>query len=71
MQLDKGVESLFESFSRLDSQISGVGKTAARIGDHLQVNLVIICALLVPQLHTPIKLVYPVSFHFFSRFCLF
>jgi len=37
VQLEKGVERLFESFSRLDSRISGVGQTAARIGDHLQV----------------------------------
>jgi hypothetical protein len=36
VQLEKGVERLFESFSRLDSRISGVGQTAARIGDHLQ-----------------------------------
>lgn len=35
-ELEKGVETLFESFSRLDSRISGVGQTAARIGDHLQ-----------------------------------
>eukprot|EP00249_Psilotum_nudum_P023214 c28789_g1_i1 orf=366-2906(-) len=35
-ELEKGVEGLFESFSRLDSRISGVGQTAARIGDHLQ-----------------------------------
>ncbi|KAH7315213.1 hypothetical protein KP509_21G040200 [Ceratopteris richardii] len=35
-ELDKGVEGLFASFSRLDSRISGVGQTAARIGDHLQ-----------------------------------
>jgi hypothetical protein len=37
IELEKGVERLFESFSRLDSRISGVGQTAARIGDHLQV----------------------------------
>ncbi|MCO5594865.1 hypothetical protein L7F22_048900 [Adiantum nelumboides] len=36
IELEKGVETLFESFSRLDSRISGVGQTAARIGDHLQ-----------------------------------
>eukprot|EP00250_Pteridium_aquilinum_P017296 c23554_g1_i1 orf=376-2835(-) len=35
-ELETGVETLFESFSRLDSRISGVGQTAARIGDHLQ-----------------------------------
>lgn len=35
-ELENGVETLFESFSRLDSRISGVGQTAARIGDHLQ-----------------------------------
>ncbi|GBG59446.1 hypothetical protein CBR_g38471 [Chara braunii] len=34
--LGKGVEGLFESFRRLDARISGVGHTAARIGDHLQ-----------------------------------
>ena len=39
LQLDNGVSGLFESFSRLDSRISGVGQTAARIGDHLQVSL--------------------------------
>jgi hypothetical protein len=37
VQLEKGVEILFQSFGRLDSRISGVGQTAARIGDHLQV----------------------------------
>lgn len=36
VELDNGVAGLFESFSRLDSRISGVGQTAARIGDHLQ-----------------------------------
>eukprot|EP00252_Welwitschia_mirabilis_P014977 TRINITY_DN33064_c0_g1_i1.p1 TRINITY_DN33064_c0_g1~~TRINITY_DN33064_c0_g1_i1.p1 ORF type:complete len:834 (-),score=193.38 TRINITY_DN33064_c0_g1_i1:189-2690(-) len=35
-ELEKGVDSLFESFNRLDSRISGVGQTAAKIGDHLQ-----------------------------------
>uniref|UniRef100_A0A7I4E8W1 Exocyst complex component Sec10 n=1 Tax=Physcomitrium patens TaxID=3218 RepID=A0A7I4E8W1_PHYPA len=35
-ELENGVAALFESFSRLDSRISGVGQTAARIGDHLQ-----------------------------------
>jgi hypothetical protein len=34
--LEAGVGGLFSSFSRLDSRISGVGQTAARIGDHLQ-----------------------------------
>lgn len=28
---------LYDSFSRLDNRISGVGQTAARIGEHLQV----------------------------------
>ncbi|BBN08731.1 exocyst complex component 5 [Marchantia polymorpha subsp. ruderalis] len=35
-ELEKGVAILNESFGRLDSRISGVGQTAARIGDHLQ-----------------------------------
>ncbi|KAI4378023.1 hypothetical protein MLD38_015566 [Melastoma candidum] len=35
-ELEKGVDGLFESFARLDSRISGVGQTAAKIGDHLQ-----------------------------------
>jgi hypothetical protein len=39
-QLEKGVDGLFDSFTRLDSRISSVGQTAAKIGDHLQV---IIC----------------------------
>jgi hypothetical protein len=37
-QLEKGVDGLFESFARLDSRISSVGQTAAKIGDHLQVG---------------------------------
>jgi hypothetical protein len=36
VELDNGVAGLFDSFSRLDHRISGVGQTAARIGDHLQ-----------------------------------
>ncbi|CAL5397611.1 unnamed protein product [Camellia sinensis] len=35
-QLEKGVDGLFGSFARLDSRISSVGQTAAKIGDHLQ-----------------------------------
>uniref|UniRef100_A0A0D6R2M0 Exocyst complex component Sec10 n=1 Tax=Araucaria cunninghamii TaxID=56994 RepID=A0A0D6R2M0_ARACU len=35
-ELEKGVDGLFESFGRLDSRISVVGQTAAKIGDHLQ-----------------------------------
>lgn len=35
-ELEKGVDGLFESFARLDSRISSVGQTAAKIGDHLQ-----------------------------------
>ncbi|KAL3687513.1 hypothetical protein R1sor_013822 [Riccia sorocarpa] len=35
-ELEKGVDGLFVSFGRLDARISGVGQTAARIGDHLQ-----------------------------------
>ncbi|CAK9156719.1 unnamed protein product [Ilex paraguariensis] len=35
-QLEKGVDGLFNSFARLDSRISSVGQTAAKIGDHLQ-----------------------------------
>jgi hypothetical protein len=31
------VDGLFDSFARLDSRISSVGQTAAKIGDHLQV----------------------------------
>lgn len=37
-QLEKGVDGLFGSFARLDSRISSVGQTAAKIGDHLQVK---------------------------------
>nr|GMD27549.1 exocyst complex component SEC10 [Ipomoea batatas]GMD28962.1 exocyst complex component SEC10 [Ipomoea batatas] len=29
---------MFDSFARLDSRISSVGQTAAKIGDHLQFN---------------------------------
>ncbi|OMO96275.1 Exocyst complex component Sec10-like protein [Corchorus olitorius] len=36
MELEKGVDGLFDSFARLDSRISSVGQTAAKIGDHLQ-----------------------------------
>ncbi|KAJ4951280.1 hypothetical protein NE237_028112 [Protea cynaroides] len=36
--MEKGVDGLFDSFARLDSRISSVGQTAAKIGDHLQVN---------------------------------
>ncbi|KAI3711559.1 hypothetical protein L1987_70098 [Smallanthus sonchifolius] len=35
-ELEKGVDRIFSSFSRLDSRISSVGQTAAKIGDHLQ-----------------------------------
>ncbi|XP_047983004.1 exocyst complex component SEC10b-like [Salvia hispanica] len=35
-ELEKRVEVLFDSFARLDSRISSVGQTAAKIGDHLQ-----------------------------------
>ncbi|XP_042506058.1 exocyst complex component SEC10b-like isoform X2 [Macadamia integrifolia] len=35
-KLEKGVDGLFDSFARLDSRISSVGQTAAKIGDHLQ-----------------------------------
>ncbi|KAH0747689.1 hypothetical protein KY285_009346 [Solanum tuberosum] len=35
-ELEKGVDGLFGSFARLDSRISSVGHTAAKIGDHLQ-----------------------------------
>ncbi|KAJ7962462.1 exocyst complex component sec10 [Quillaja saponaria] len=35
-ELEKGVDGLFGSFARLDSRISSVGQTAAKIGDHLQ-----------------------------------
>jgi hypothetical protein len=38
-QLEKGVDGLFDSFARLDTRISSVGQTAAKIGDHLQVKL--------------------------------
>ncbi len=33
------MDGLFGSFARLDSRISSVGQTAAKIGDHLQVKL--------------------------------
>lgn len=32
------MDGLFDSFARLDSRISSVGQTAAKIGDHLQVE---------------------------------
>ncbi|XP_071691097.1 exocyst complex component SEC10a-like [Rutidosis leptorrhynchoides] len=35
-ELEKGVDGIFKSFARLDSRISSVGQTAAKIGDHLQ-----------------------------------
>lgn len=35
-ELEKGVDGLYDSFARLDSRISSVGQTAAKIGDHLQ-----------------------------------
>ncbi|KAK8686652.1 hypothetical protein V6N13_125675 [Hibiscus sabdariffa] len=35
-ELEKGVDGLFNSFARLDSRISSVGQTAAKVGDHLQ-----------------------------------
>ncbi|KAK4270580.1 hypothetical protein QN277_019371 [Acacia crassicarpa] len=35
-ELEKGVDGLFDSFARLDSRISSVGQTAAKIGDQLQ-----------------------------------
>ncbi|XP_031480056.1 exocyst complex component SEC10b [Nymphaea colorata] len=35
-ELERGVDGLFDSFARLDSRISSVGQTAAKIGDHLQ-----------------------------------
>ncbi|KAL8263609.1 hypothetical protein R6Q59_021739 [Mikania micrantha] len=35
-ELEKGVDGIFSSFARLDSRISSVGQTAAKIGDHLQ-----------------------------------
>jgi len=38
LQLERGVDGLFDSFARLDSRISSVGQTAAKIGDHLQVS---------------------------------
>ncbi|XP_058078799.1 uncharacterized protein LOC131227106 isoform X2 [Magnolia sinica] len=39
-KLEKGVDGLFDSFARLDSHVSSVGQTAAKIGDHLQVKLI-------------------------------
>ncbi|KAK4266905.1 hypothetical protein QN277_023765 [Acacia crassicarpa] len=35
-ELETGVDGLFGSFARLDSRISSVGQTAAKIGDQLQ-----------------------------------
>ena len=34
------MDGLFDSFARLDSRISSVGQTAAKIGDHLQVEFI-------------------------------
>lgn len=39
------MDGLFDSFARLDSRISSVGQTAAKIGDHLQVLKSVICFL--------------------------
>ncbi|KAJ4953239.1 hypothetical protein NE237_030071 [Protea cynaroides] len=36
-ELEKGVDGLFDSFARLDSRISSVRQTDAKIGDHLQI----------------------------------
>ncbi|CAI9277973.1 unnamed protein product [Lactuca saligna] len=36
VEIEKGVDAIFSSFARLDSRISSVGQTAAKIGDHLQ-----------------------------------
>lgn len=38
MQLEKGVEVLFGTSSRLDTRLSGVCQTALKVGDHLQVG---------------------------------
>ncbi|XP_022005068.2 exocyst complex component SEC10a [Helianthus annuus] len=35
-ELEKRLDGIFSSFARLDSRISSVGQTAAKIGDHLQ-----------------------------------
>jgi hypothetical protein len=35
-ELEKGVDGLFGSYAKLDSRISSVGQTAAKIGDNLQ-----------------------------------
>nr|XP_043633310.1 exocyst complex component SEC10a-like [Erigeron canadensis] len=36
VEIEKGVDGIFKSFARLDTRISSVGQTAAKIGDHLQ-----------------------------------
>ncbi len=38
VQLEEGIESLYRSFNGLDARVSGVGRTAANIGEHLQVD---------------------------------
>lgn len=38
MQLEKGVEVLFGTSSRLDTRLSGVCQMALKVGDHLQVG---------------------------------
>ncbi|KAL0010992.1 hypothetical protein SO802_006100 [Lithocarpus litseifolius] len=42
VELEKGVDGLFGSFARLDSRISSVGLTAAKI-DHLQWQTALKC----------------------------
>ncbi len=38
VQLEEGIDSLYRSFNGLDARVSGVGQTAANIGEHLQVD---------------------------------
>ncbi|XLS80561.1 hypothetical protein HN51_046392 [Arachis hypogaea] len=44
-ELERGVGVLLDGFARLDSRISSVGQRAAKIGDHLQLEVlpVILC----------------------------
>lgn len=59
-QLEKGVDGLFDSFARLDSRISSIGQSAAKIGDHLQVNAIFLKAMFyVSPGNATIQLIYP------------
>jgi hypothetical protein len=66
-QLEKGADGLFGSFARLDSHISSVGQTAAKIGDHLQVKFVL-CLIANALFSSKVYLIRMIIVPFF-RFC--